>query len=144
MRQSFVFVMVFSLLLTTNALTQEIPKGANQIIVKGVSYDDLLNRLLDNGFAIQRKDAELKTVRTEFKKLTAKGSVSYFLDARVKDSVAVITGEWVNRLFAGTIYDSNVTTVIANTKAPVPRDCFKAMNEFAMSLKGTNQYLVVK
>ena len=41
---------------TLKTIAQEIPKNANVILVKGVSFKDVCNRLLDSGYSMQTKD----------------------------------------------------------------------------------------
>lgn len=69
-------------------------KGDNLIIVKGVSFMQVCNALLDSGYSIEKKDDQLQTVKTEFKEYPSKFNGAYFMEVRVKDSVAYIKGKF--------------------------------------------------
>lgn len=87
----------------------QIPKDVNVIIVKGVSYEEVLNRLLDSGYKIDKKDSELKTVLTEHKPYPKYWNAAYRLFIRVKDSIAAIQGT-----FTGPWDDPFATTASTN------------------------------
>lgn len=72
-------------------MSAQIPKEVNTIIIKGVGFNQVCNALLDSGYAIQKKDNELFTVRTEKKEFPRYWSASYVVDIRIKDSIAYIT-----------------------------------------------------
>ena len=77
---------------TLKTIAQEIPKNVNVILVKGVSFKDVCNRLLDSGYSMQTKDNYLQTVRTEPKQYPKYWNAIYVVNVRVKDSVAFISG----------------------------------------------------
>ena len=86
-------LIVAFILLTLTAVCQKvkdtIPKKANLIVVKGVSFDEAINALLDRNYLIELKDTGLKLIQTKMK--TVK-SFSMSLAIRIKDSSANITG----------------------------------------------------
>ena len=61
-------------------------------MVKGVSFKDVCNRLLDSGYSIQTKDNDLERVRTEPEQYPKYWNAIYVVNVRVKDSVAYISG----------------------------------------------------
>lgn len=103
-------------------------KGDNTIQVKEVSFDVACDNLLNQGFLIDKKDMDLQTVKTEFKSGSGKNKwMKFLLTVRVKDSTAIIKGEWANSL-------DNERSVfsIQNTNGN-PKACFNEMKEFALS-----------
>jgi hypothetical protein len=72
--------------------SQNILPDANTIIVKGVSFTQVCNALLDSGWAIEKKDNELQTVKTEFKPYPRLWNGVFCITVRVKDSIAYIGG----------------------------------------------------
>lgn len=144
------FALLIILWSSTNTFSQDIPKNANVIVVKGVTFEKVVNSLLDSGFVIEKIDKEYQTLKTEYKKLCKDCIPEIQFYVRVKDSVLTITGKWRSDLniFGG--FDTNKSKdealifEIKNEKNKVPRESFKAMNKFAISLKGEIQYLVEK
>lgn len=84
-------LMIFNLL-TFCASSQTITQNANLIKVKGVSYIQVCNLLLDSGYVIEKKDNELQTIKTEIKEYKKSFNGAYYLQIRIKDSVAYIRG----------------------------------------------------
>lgn len=72
------------------AFTQTIPKDANLMKVKGISFLQVCNLLLDSGYIIEKKDNELQTVKTEIKEYAKSFNGAFYLQIRVKDSIAFI------------------------------------------------------
>lgn len=70
----------------------QIPSKAKTIIVKNVSFLDVCNSLLDNGYLIEKKDNDLQTVRTEAKQYPKYWNAAYVINVRVKDSVVFFSG----------------------------------------------------
>lgn len=70
------------------------PKKANVIMVKGVSFMQACNVLLDQGFLIAKKDNDLQTVDTEAKEYSKSWNAAYIVHIRIKDSTAIITGNY--------------------------------------------------
>ncbi|HEY0750045.1 MAG TPA: hypothetical protein VGD26_02750, partial [Chitinophagaceae bacterium] len=59
---------IFFLLIPIFGLSQEkIPKNANAIEVKGVSFRQVADGLLDAGYTLERTDSSFQTIKTEFK-----------------------------------------------------------------------------
>ena len=60
------FIIILSILLLPFLVNaQNILPDANMIVVKNVGFNEVCNALLDSGYNIEKKDTELKTVRTE-------------------------------------------------------------------------------
>lgn len=74
------------LLLWGTTTAQSIPNKANLVIIKGVSFDQLCNTLLDSGYAIASKQNDIQQVTTEMRQYQ-KANAAYKIVARVKDSV---------------------------------------------------------
>jgi hypothetical protein len=70
----------------------KIPKDATQIIVKGLTFLEACNGLLDNGYMIDRKDNDLMTVTTKPVAFPKYWNANYTINVRVKDSLAIFTG----------------------------------------------------
>lgn len=123
-------LLLFCLLIITSA-AQAQNKGDNTILVKGVTFDQVVNTLLDQGFKIDKIDKDFKTVRTEFKEPNPKYSYKVSYDIRVKDDVAIITGETIT---------SNMKFEIKNGKSGLDKLAFESMSNFAKSLNGGMSY----
>lgn len=74
-------------------------KKDNLIIVKGISFDTVVNTLLDNGYFIEQKDMKDGTIITKPKPVNYANSgkaryeaTTMILYIRVKDSIAKIIG----------------------------------------------------
>lgn len=137
----------FFLLLPIFAISQEkIPKKTNTIEVKGISFNEAANGLLDAGYIFEKIDSNFNTIKTEFKEGMGKNKwMKLRILVRIKDSTAIVTGEWYNTMFIGgkilgvdqTI--ENSTFKIENTSGN-PKNCFAEMNVFALSFRKSVQY----
>jgi hypothetical protein len=65
-------------------------QNSNAIEVAGVSFREVVSRLLDSNYTIAKIDSNFQTVETAPKYW--KGTYTMILKARVKDSAAIITG----------------------------------------------------
>ncbi|MDQ6609581.1 MAG: hypothetical protein M3Y85_07150 [Bacteroidota bacterium] len=85
------------------SLTQDlIPKKVNTIEVSGVTFKEVANALLEDGFTFEKIDSNFLTIKTDFKEGAGKNKwMKLRLFTRVKDSTVFITGEWYNSLFIG-------------------------------------------
>lgn len=132
---------IFFLLIPIFGLSQEkIPKNANAIEVKGVSFRQVADGLLDAGYTLERTDSSFQTIKTEFKTGIGKNKwMKLRLMIRVKDTTATITGEWYNTMFIGSKL-LGVEQTIDNSTYKIeytsgnPKNCFTEMNNFALSL----------
>lgn len=79
------------LLLAGTAAAQTIPNKANLVKVKGVTFAQVCNVLLDSGYVIEKKDAELQTAITEMREYKNSYNAAFKIRIRVKDSVATMT-----------------------------------------------------
>jgi hypothetical protein len=75
----------------STVLYAQIPKDANMIIVKGVTFKEAINRLLDSNYSISKIDSNYQTTSTEYKQYS-KGREKVSIHVRIKDSTAYITG----------------------------------------------------
>jgi hypothetical protein len=119
----------------------KIPNKTNEIIVSGVTFKEVANGLLDAGFSIEKVDSNFNTIKTEF--IEGSGKTKYLklrLMIRVKDSTAIITGEWYNPLVIGSkllgteLTIENSTYKIEYTSGS-PKQCFLEMNKYANYFK---------
>lgn len=124
-------LVLLSIITSITAFSQSIPKDANTIIVKGVTFKEAVNRLLDKGYYIAQSDSIYQTIKTEPKATKANGTVLVTLHVRMKDSNAYITGEYTieNTKDFGTMRVRNAGTNISPLKK-----AFICMNDFAVSL----------
>lgn len=83
--------LILILLLPAAARGQTL-SDATVIIAKGVSFERVCNALLDSGYAIEKKDNDLMTVRTENRQYPNKWNATYLINIRIKDSSAYISG----------------------------------------------------
>lgn len=134
-----VTIYVFLLSLFCVDVIAQIPKNTNVISVKGVGYDQILERLLDSGYVIERRYNDLQTVKTEPKQYPRYWDGKYVINIRVKDSVAFITGTFS----AGNLFkDEPVSYVWKNlsrkSMVGVP---FYIIDNFAKSFNKPVEYL---
>ena len=87
---------VFVLTCLYGHLPGQIPKNANTIVVKGVSFIEVCNKLLDSGYTLESKDAELQAARTEPKVYPRYWNAAYKILVRVKDSTAYFKGTFTS------------------------------------------------
>ena len=102
------------------------------------------------GYSFEKIDSNYQRIKTEFKTDEGKNKwMKLRLFIRVKDSTAIITGEWYNTMFIGskllgieqTI--ENSTDKIENTIGN-PKNCFNEMNKFALLFNKPVEYSIVK
>lgn len=137
-------LILFFLLIPLSSICQEPPKGSNTIVVKGITFAQVISSLLDSGYSIQAKDTLDKTVITEFKG-ERKTGMNYRIRIRVKDSVAYITGQYKLGLSirAGLIAtDPNELTECEyrGWRTGAYRIIFAKLDQFARSLTGSITY----
>lgn len=87
-------------------ISAQIPKDANVIIVKGVAYEEVLNKLLDSGYKIETRDKELKTAKTENKVYPSSWNAAYRIHVRMKDTIAYLSGTFTAP-YSSAIFGSN-------------------------------------
>lgn len=126
---------------------QDIPKRANLIKVKPVSFRSVANTLLDAGYTFKAIDSNYNTITTNPKHYSRKvGGIVQF-NIRVKDSTATITG------YCG-LYESDFSTnpgrglaegksEIENRgmKGSLMKESFEVMDRVAHSLGGRISYI---
>lgn len=99
--------------------SSQIPKGARQVLVKGVTFREVADSLLDNGYQFDKIDSNFLTIKTQARN-------GFVMFARVKDSVCVLTGE----------YNENPLS----NDGGIDGQFFKAVNLFAASFKKPIEY----
>jgi hypothetical protein len=88
------FLYISSILIYSNLFSQDINQDINKITVKGVSFKQVLSRLLSSGYVIENLDNRSQTVRTKFSRCPLKVVLNLSMSIRVQDSVAEIVGSW--------------------------------------------------
>lgn len=142
MKPIIVLCCVFLIAISVNAQ----PKGASTIRVLGVTFDELTNALLDKGFQFDRVDSNLLALRTDFIDGSGKNKwIKYRIIARVKDSTAIIVGEWYNTLFIGHKLLGQEQTIENSTykieySTGAPKKCFIEMDNFAKTFNKPVEY----
>lgn len=90
---TFIFCLILLTVIKSEAQQQsDIPANANTILVKGVTFKSVCMSLLDSGYVIDKKDADLETVSTKPKEYPKLWNAAYVINVRVKDSIAYFTG----------------------------------------------------
>lgn len=112
------------------------PKNSNLILVKGVTFNQVLNILLDKGYFIDKKENDIQTAKTEPKQM-GNGVWNYFVQIRVRDSTAFIYGQ-VKFNGRNEEYSPIVNKGI---KGGPQREGFRRLNEIALALKGEISYV---
>lgn len=141
----------FLLILATTTHAQELKpktfKNANRIAVRTAlpadsNYRMVLNSIIDNGYSIDNKDAELKTVRTQPKSM--KYGTTYFYNIVARDSLIYISGVFNmnTNINAGMFTATSSDTQIADKGIPGSefRKTYAAMENFAKLLGGEILY----
>jgi len=123
-------------------------KKANSIEINSVSFKEVANGLLDAGYTFDKIDSNFHTIRTDFKEGAGKNKwMKLRLLVRMKDSVAIVTGEWYNSMFiGGTLLGQqqmieNSTYKIEYTNGNA-KNCFLEMKVFAESFKKPTNYFI--
>lgn len=124
--------MRFLFILLVSSICYAQPKGANVIKVTGVSFKQVAQALVDNGFFFEKIDSNYQVIKTDYKEV--KGYVMTIqLEVRIKDSTATLKGTWIS---------SNYKFDIENQKSAAPyRITFKALNDFALSFNKPVEYI---
>lgn len=65
-------------------------KGTNTITISNVSFDQVVNALLDSGLQIKQIDKDFKTIQTK-----PYGDYEMSIYVRVKDGTATVTGQFI-------------------------------------------------
>lgn len=140
----FLISVLISLIFYTICQAQS--KGDNAIKVKEMSFAHVCEGLLDAGYNIEKKDADLQTVETGYKTGIGKNKwMKLKLLIRVKDSTAIISGFWYNTMMLGHKILGQEQTIetlampIENTNGN-PKACFKEMSAFANTLGKNIEY----
>jgi hypothetical protein len=132
---------IFLLLPMIGFSQEKILKKANAIEVNGVSFREIGNSLLDAGYTFDKLDSNFQTVKTEFKEGNGKNKwMRLRLFIRIKDSVAIITGEWYNSIVIGANLLGQIQTIENSTykieyTGSNTKKCFLEMKTFAESFK---------
>jgi hypothetical protein len=130
-------------LLPVMAFAQTPPKKASRIIVEGVSFDQVVNEILDKGWKIEKSDKAIGTIKTEKISLFKSDNGYLIINIRVKDSIATISGVCG---FVGQTYGDNGNTEVANKgmKGSIIKESFSRMNDLALELSNRIKYTVNK
>lgn len=139
---------IFLLISTLSYSQSKPPKKANTIEVSGVTFKEVANGLMDAGYTLEKVDSNFLTIKTDFKQGTGKTKwMKMRFHVRVKDSTAIITGDWYNDMLVGSDFlgrEFNLDNLIDKIEnASVnPKNCFNDMNAFALSFNKPVQYFI--
>lgn len=84
-------ILLAMVLLTASAKAQDIPCGTTTIVVHNVSFKNICSSLLDSGYLLDGKDADMQTVSTQPRAYPKRFSATFVINVRVKDSAAHFT-----------------------------------------------------
>lgn len=121
-------------------------KGDNTILVKGVTFDQVVNALLDSGYRIDKIQKDFKTVKTEYRDICSNCVPQMIFDIRVKDSIATIKGTWrsdggiLGQALTGNKKNDYIYFDIQNIKGKIDKYIFNKMDSFARSFSGIISY----
>lgn len=129
---------LFSLLfcsLMTFIVSAQPPKGCDEILITGVSMQELFEKLLDHHFLIDKKDTDLGTIKTERRDINYEKQKGGFIviNLRVKDSTAYIHATCgLDMTFTNNgILEYRVEN--KGMKGSIIKDAFEVMNQLALS-----------
>ena len=144
MRKFLILVLFMNFVVIAQA--QDIPKKANVIVVKGVSFDEVTNQLLDKGYFIDKTDASLHLITT--KETTCRKDKGTFVTymIRIKDSSAIIKGTCTNHVgytISGVIINAeNYEIVNKGGNIGILKIAFHDMNNLALSFNKPVEYSI--
>jgi hypothetical protein len=127
-------ILIIVMLLPIFVIGQTPPKGTNTITITDIGFNQIASALLDSGFVIDKSDRDLGYIKTEYKPLCSKCVPQIYLNVRIKDSIATLTGGWrsnVNIFALNSNKDQYYLFPIQQEKSKVPRKCFEYMDGFA-------------
>lgn len=79
------------------------PKKSNTVKISGVTYEGIMNIMLDKGYRIEKSDDKFQTIVSEPFTIHLKSgkasTAKVIVYVRVKDSVAIIKGDAINMGF---------------------------------------------
>lgn len=135
-------ILIAALFISTLCRAQDAPRKCTAITISGVNFEQVQNALADAGFFIDRKDTAVHTLITVARKIedgppkafNMRRSIDVVYYIRVKDDVAIITGQH----FIG----SSGQVVISNSgmKGSSYQYSWQAMNELAGKFGGKVSY----
>lgn len=85
-------LLIAFLFLATAYYSQDIPLKSNEIRVLGVSFREVVNKLLDSNYILKSVDSNYYVVTTEPKFYKNKSEYKIRLNIRIKDLIAIIKG----------------------------------------------------
>jgi hypothetical protein len=91
MRKIF-FAFIFGIIFLSSEAQK---RGDNQIIVHNTTLRNVMSSLMDAGYSIDKYDTALGTASTVTRK-AQKTSLTIIWRVRIKDSAAIITGDWMS------------------------------------------------
>jgi len=125
---------------------QEIPKKANTIMVKGVSFDEAASALMDHHYNIQNTDRMLQIMSTSKAKSLKHSTVYLKINVRIKDTTAIITGIasdniWVSSYGIYSAPPQYLPIAKLGAKDSPALNAWAELNEFALSFNKPVEYL---
>lgn len=119
-------------------------KGCDEIVITGVSFNDVAAKLLDAHFLIEKKDVELGTIKTERRDVDYQKQKGGFiiLSVRVKDSTAFIRGTCGLDMSFANMGSLEYRVENKGGNGDIRKGAFKVMNEFALSFSMPVKYSI--
>lgn len=120
----------------------QVPDGTNCLQIKGVTFEQAVQKLLDNGYALDKLDKDFKTAKSEWKKLCNDCVQDMNIYLRYKDGSVFITGTFrSNDTSNPKVPSCGVGFPIeANSPKAIPK-AFMMMEAYAKSLSSQISYL---
>lgn len=136
---------IILLLLPSFSLAQPIPRNANTIVVRGISFAEACGRLLELGYSIESKDNDLMTARTERRLFPDKYNAEYAINIRVADTALYISGT-LNAPPGGALFKNEPIVAVLNRKGELSyRDlwgyAFSLMQNYALTFDKKIDYM---
>lgn len=137
-------LILLSLIIPLNLMSQQILPNANVIVAKNVTFLQACNALLDSGYIIHFKDNELMTAETDQRQYPKYWNATYRIKIRIKDSCAYITGDFTAPPGGGLFYNERVINRTDKTGKTKPKSVdgsiFILLDAFAHSLSSDITY----
>jgi hypothetical protein len=137
--KAFLLAIMILPLLTTTANAQEIPKKTNTITIVDVTFDDVVNKLLDQGYELDKIEKDYGYIKTGFKKVGKENNTLHMsINVRVKDNYAVVTAFFTNefqKYFTGAALGAAIEDAwqVDYNKSPVGKVVWNALHQFVTS-----------
>lgn len=144
-------LLLFLFLFPIGLKAQPVAK-AKTIAVTGISFNEICTALLDSGYAIEKRDNELQTIRTEDKVYKRYFNAAYKINVRIKDSIAYFSAtftcpfdQWLSGKNAAPLFLNEPAQCVLTRNGEIREKsmtgyAFSEMNRFAISFGRPARY----